>query len=468
MFPHFSSPFCGLVLSSLSSTYIPDPNLNKEELAFDFEDDLECSNVGKEGVQATIDLLASSGLLKLPETHFSPSFKSDLSPKLLKKLAPKLKRSSPSKALRKALSYARGNPRDSSSAFVAAKESDEPISDNFGSQLALVPSLSVLSISEFFDAITFRFAFEGKVLCKYGTYKIPKASYARHLKDDLIDRESKNTVTFVVTEVFVHEFVESFEVGEFVRIEGTIKELLTNKTVIEFAPTIAFTVVKVETSTRSDGGDSYRLTIADGPASSDRASLLFVPSMRVDYHLMIDALKTKGSFSCVAHNINVFKAASSILFVVDATLICALPKNLKSVFSQHLSKQVTSMGFGKKVFGTLEIVNINSLEVEYVCDSCKGRNVSRQICNPFCYSCGNPVQIVKLPSLQAKICLQNGEAVQVIMQGNIVDVVLNLPKPFLSLFYENLLDLKSSLVAFSKAGTYSIDKHGFVIDHKAP
>ncbi|MCO5601326.1 hypothetical protein L7F22_055445 [Adiantum nelumboides] len=239
----------------------------------------------------------------------------DVSPKLFIKLRPKLKRSSPSKAIKKDLNYARGlsaQAQDSSSTFVATKQNDEPISDNFGSQLAIVPSLRVLLISELSDSITFCFAFKGKVLCKYGTYKIPKASYTRHLKADLIDRESKNTVTFVVTEVFVNDFVEPFDVGKFVCIEGAyvkrkvwrdggtsiralyanastlivkaesfdcclhlypedrIKELLVDKVVIEFSPTIAFTVVNVKTSTRADDGDSYRLTIADGPASSDR------------------------------------------------------------------------------------------------------------------------------------------------------------------------------------------------------
>ncbi|MCO5569519.1 hypothetical protein L7F22_023232 [Adiantum nelumboides] len=336
-------------------------------------------------------------------------------------------------------------------------------------------------------------------------YKIAKASYVRHLKADLIDRESKNTITFVVNEVFVNKFVEGFDVGDYVHIEGayvkrkvwkdggtsmwalyanastllvkaesfecclrlypnhTIKELLASKAAIEFAPTIAFTVVKIETSTRADGGDSYRLTIADGLALSDRANLLFVPTRRVDYHQMVDGLKIKGSYSCVAHNINVFKAAASTLFsVVDATLLYPLPKNLKPVFSQHLFKQVSSMGFGKKVFGTLEIVNINSLEVEYVCECCKGQNVSRQICNPFCYSCGKPVQILKVPSLQAKICLQNGEIIQVILQEEVVDSVLGLSKPFLNLFEENFLDQKSSLIALTKNDTFSVDKHGFV------
>ncbi|MCO5592827.1 hypothetical protein L7F22_046830 [Adiantum nelumboides] len=297
---------------------------------------------------------------------------------------------------------------DLASSFVVAKGPEEPISDNFSPQLALVPLLRVLCMPELSDAITFCFAFEGKILCKYGTYKIAKASYVCHLKVDLIDRESKNTITFMVNEVFVNEFVECFDVGDFVRIEGAyvqkkvwkdggtsmwdlyanastllvkaksfetclhcypehrIPELLASKAAIAFAPTIAFTIVKIETLMRIDGGDNYRLAIVDGSALSDKASLLFVPTRHVNYHQMVDALKTKGSYSCVAHKIKVFNAAASTLLVVDATLICPLPKNLNSVFSQHSSKQVSSMGFEKKVFGALEIVNINSLEVEHV------------------------------------------------------------------------------------------------------
>ncbi|MCO5610186.1 hypothetical protein L7F22_064422 [Adiantum nelumboides] len=109
--------------------------------------------------------------------------------------------------------------RDRASSIVASSTHEELISDNFSSQLALVPSFRVLCIFDLFDAIAFCFAFEGKVLCKYGTYKIAKASYACHLKAVLIYREFK-TLTFVVNEVFVNEFVECFDVGDYVRIES--------------------------------------------------------------------------------------------------------------------------------------------------------------------------------------------------------------------------------------------------------
>ncbi|MCO5576306.1 hypothetical protein L7F22_030115 [Adiantum nelumboides] len=163
------------------------------------------------------------------------------------------------------------------------------------------------------------------------------------------------------------------------------REYLGSKAAIKFVPTIAFPIVKIETSTRANDGDSYRLTIADGLASSDE-------QVHVDCHQMVNSLKIRGSCSCVAQSINVFEAIVNTLSVVDVTLICPLLENLKIVFSQHFSKQVSSMGFRKKVFRTLEIMNINSLEVEYVYEFCKSQNVSRQICNPFCYSCVKPMQ----------------------------------------------------------------------------
>ncbi|KAI5079359.1 hypothetical protein GOP47_0004838 [Adiantum capillus-veneris] len=357
-----------------------DPNTDNDDVQLhDAQLESESSSIEKKCISVARSTSKSPFVDKPTSTSaLSSPQKGLVSSKIFEKLSPK-QQLLKSKALKKALTFARGlaskpNQDLPAASINFAKQSEEPISDNFTSQLALVPTLRVLCISELFDAITFRFAFEGKVLCKYDTYKIAKANYARHLKADLIDRESKNTITFVVTEVFIDEFVESFDCGEFVRIEGSyvkrevskdggtsmwtlyanastlvvkaesfacalqlylehkIRDLLAAKGAIEFAPTIAFVIVKIETSTRADGGDSYRLTIADGPASSDRASLLFVPSRRVDYHRM----------------------------------------NLKAAFSQHLSKQVSSMGFGKKVFGSLEIININSLEVEYVCGTCKG------------------------------------------------------------------------------------------------
>ncbi|MCO5546749.1 hypothetical protein L7F22_000185 [Adiantum nelumboides] len=70
----------------------------------------------------------------------------------------------------------------------------------FDSQLAISQPLPNLLMSELSETIHFRFAFEGKVLAKYGAYKIKKANYSRFLKADLVNNEASHTITFVVSE----------------------------------------------------------------------------------------------------------------------------------------------------------------------------------------------------------------------------------------------------------------------------
>ncbi|MCO5587014.1 hypothetical protein L7F22_040959 [Adiantum nelumboides] len=94
-----------------------------------------------------------------------------------------------------------------------------------------------------------------------------------------------------------------------------------------------------------------------------------------------------------------------------------------------------------EVFGTLEIVNLNSLDIQYSCESCRGGNVSRQLSNPFCVTCGKLVSILKTPVLQAKLIAQIGKAIIVTLQGLIVDEVLGLSQPFTLIYENNLSDL---------------------------
>ncbi|MCO5606932.1 hypothetical protein L7F22_061123, partial [Adiantum nelumboides] len=149
---------------------------------------------------------------------------------------------------------------------------------------------------------------------------------------------------------------------------------------------------------------------------------------------MVVEVKSKGFFSCMARNINVFKHLSNTLSVVDATILCPLPSTLSNVFQDYLHKQVSNLGFGKKGFGMLEIVSVNSLDVEYSCNACSSSNVSRQAKNPFYYTCGKKTKIIKQLVVPAKIYPQDGEAVAVILQGSIVDTILGLYHPFLHLF----------------------------------
>ncbi|MCO5576827.1 hypothetical protein L7F22_030647 [Adiantum nelumboides] len=353
-------------------------------------------------LQSAIGKGTSPSLKCIPhEKNAASSLAKKLSP------SPKLKKPSPSKSISKALRLVRGRAArslgdhaflatDNTPAFLDANntvgESEGPISASFHSQLSLVPSVRALSISELSDIITFRFAFEGKVLSTYGTYKVAKSNYARHMRVGLDDKDSRHTVTFMVNEIYLSEFVESFVVGDFIRVEGAcvkrkvfrdggtclwflyanattvvvkskafecyvqlfpkhrIRDLLSGESLSpEIVSTIAFIVVKVENSTKRDGSPSYRLTVADGPTHADRANLPFVPSRRVDYHYMVNEVKANGCYSCVARNVTVFKNLSNTLFVVDATILCPLPTSLETTFANHFSKQVSNLGFEKKV-----------------------------------------------------------------------------------------------------------------------
>lgn len=119
-----------------------------------------------------------------------------------------------------------------------------------------------------------------------------------------------------------------------------------------------------------------------------------------------------------------------------------------------------------QVFGTLEITNINSFFVEFVCTTCKSSRVSWQATHPYCFACNKISEIVKSPSLQAKITLRDASVVNVFLYGLVVDKVLNLQCPFLDLYSSNLNELKCVLLDVKKVGVFTIDIQGHVIDYK--
>ncbi|KAI5070365.1 hypothetical protein GOP47_0014708 [Adiantum capillus-veneris] len=147
--------------------------------------------------------------------------------------------------------------------------------------------------------------------------------------------------------------------------------------------------------------------------------------------------------------------------------LCLLDLLTTNLWYMRIFAQASfQLGFGKKVFSTLEIESVNSLDVEYSCGLCKGTNVSRQAINPFCYTCGMKTQIVKSPLLSARIYPQDGVVVAVILQGAIVDSILGFSQPFLHYFEHNRVELKSSLLNFKKASRFTIDKGGCVVAFK--
>ncbi|MCO5595236.1 hypothetical protein L7F22_049275 [Adiantum nelumboides] len=351
------------------------------------------------------------------------------------------------------------------------------------------------------------------------------------------DRESCPTVTFVVTEIYLLEFVKAFSVDDIVRVEGAcvkraigkdggtclwalrvdatmlvikdepfecffqlyleqkIKELLSQSiNAVDFVSPSAFIVVKIKNATKGDGTPSDRLTIANGPSTSDRASvfgaleIVSVNSLDVEY--ACNACSSSNAFSvddivrvegaCVKRAIG--KDGGTCLWAlhVDATMLvikdepfeCFFQLYLEQKIKELLSQSINAVDFVSpvafivvkiknatksdgtpsyrltiangpstsdraSVFGALEIVSVNSLDVEYACNACSSSNVSHQANNLFCYTCGKKTKIVKQPVVPAKIYLQDGKAIVVILQGNIVDSILGLHHPLLHLFEHN-------------------------------
>ncbi|MCO5583452.1 hypothetical protein L7F22_037363 [Adiantum nelumboides] len=222
-------------------------------------------------------------------------------------------KSSPSTFLKRALRIARGRK------LIKDELKVELDTQHFNAQLALSfasNKVPILLIFELFESISFHFAFEGKVLCKYGTYKITNNSYPKFLKADLLDKEGTHTITFVVADPYIPQLVESFQVEDFLHIEGIcvkqrvkndggtstlalhadattlivkgdsfkcrltlypehkIADLFGSKLSFENPIIIGFVVVKVDNFMKSDGESAYRLVIADGPNSLDKAMVL--------------------------------------------------------------------------------------------------------------------------------------------------------------------------------------------------
>ncbi|KAI5057701.1 hypothetical protein GOP47_0027716 [Adiantum capillus-veneris] len=182
---------------------------------------------------------------------------------------------------------------------------------------------------------------------------------------------------------------------------------------------------------------------------------------------MVNCVNEHGFYGCVARNINIFKQRSNTLSIVDSTILCALPQPMEVSLKDALKKQIAALGFGKKVFGTLEIVNVNNVGVEYICEACKGNFVSRQTSKPYCFSCQKNSIILKEPSLQAKITLQGGSFINVDVKGKLVDEVLRLSLPFVDLYNSNVVELKSSLMSVKKIEEFTINKQGRLVDYQS-
>ena len=120
-----------------------------------------------------------------------------------------------------------------------------------------------------------------------------------------------------------------------------------------------------------------------------------------------------------------------------------------------------------QIFGVLQFVNVNAINIDYLCIECKSSKVSRQEDREaYCYSCAKPTTILKSPLLQAKITKRDGDVIIVSLNGAIVDKLLAFSKSFVELYAANVFELKSMLVDVKIFGSFSVDIAGCVTDFK--
>ena len=140
---------------------------------------------------------------------------------------------------------------------------------------------SLLTISEISESVC-RFSFEGKILNKYGTYKLPSVNKAgevskvhKYLKCDLADSNACNTITLSIGDDYIALYESKIVVGSFIRIEGPV----------------------VKPKNRNDGGTSSVSLHVDATTSilkgeAFECDLSFHPEIRIRQFLEHASLST--------------------------------------------------------------------------------------------------------------------------------------------------------------------------------
>lgn len=218
------------------------------------------------------------------------------------------------------------------------KQDSEPCNES----QVIIPSASsqpsLLKIGEICENSS-RFAFEGKVLNRYGTYKLSNlgkvgdiSKIPRYLKCDLADQEGFNTITLSIVDTYISLYESKLLIGSFIRVEGPVVKLKNRndggtscyslhvdattsilkgeafECNLSFYPevhirdflehaslsasqdrktplaTLAFVVINVDDGSRSGKSSLDLLTIADGPSAHDRASVSLEPYLLNSQH----------------------------------------------------------------------------------------------------------------------------------------------------------------------------------------
>lgn len=101
------------------------------------------------------------------------------------------------------------------------------------------------------------------------------------------------------------------------------------------------------------------------------------------------------------------------------------------------------------------------------CPKCKSGNVCTTTSGGYCYSCGNVPSLDEVARLVGEI-VHNNQHTEVSLFGDIVDKVLQLPKPLLTLLKEDAIETRIGLSDVMIGGKFYVDAKGKVIVYRPP
>ncbi|KAI5054928.1 hypothetical protein GOP47_0030073 [Adiantum capillus-veneris] len=131
---------------------------------------------------------------------------------------------------------------------------------------------------------------------------------------------------------------------------------------------------------------------------------------------MVNEVKEHGFYACVAYNVNVFKQFSNTDSIVDYTILCPLHERLKPLLQDIHAKQLALLGFGNKVFGTLEVANVDSLGLSTFVVYARAIKLDVKA----------PIHIDGVLALQACLINHERKTISVVLHSKVVDQVLRL------------------------------------------
>ncbi|MCO5613420.1 hypothetical protein L7F22_067696 [Adiantum nelumboides] len=160
----------------------------------------------------------------------------------------------------------------------------------------------------------------------------------QHFNAQLALSSASNKVSIL----FIFELFESALYPEY-----KIADLFGSKLSFENPVTIGFVVVNVDNFVKSDGESAYRLVIADGSNSSDKAMLLFVPSRHQEYHHIVSNLQERSFYTW--HTIQISSVQKAILSQLWMQLSCVIFLQIyKHIFKMFWESSLLSKVMGKR------------------------------------------------------------------------------------------------------------------------